>query len=797
MSNLLKFYFMRDLIYSLLICCLHVFSCHAANSAFRRHNLTDREFTYPSYHLADVSIKHLIGMQNILSSSPAIEGQRFIRAKREIGESADGGKTNSFRDLMLPGTEAPPFELPTLDGEVLKYPSLKLRNVPIVFYTYDRRSAFSASSWTSESVSDMLLHAPPNAQFIFLSRSTSPYKDAVWMKDRVKEEALKLSYSDKGLLKDIMSQYHFVGVAEYELGNWIPDWMKNKRCSEMNCGFHQAVFRPYTENYAIARRNLNECLRKAYRSRRSDTYITPVSKCYRLLTNLPIVLPRQDARYDWLPSPRTLHDNATLHIQYGEYGCSVKPFSRTPSKTFIALVLDGTCSISEKAQAMWLSGARSLIVMADRGAAVRELTCSSADCRLIPQDFSITMIPYSEQLLFRAEQFALKSAFTVSFQVTLSDNHYLAIDSKGRLQDSGWLLYPSLVFLSWLAQGLNHKHGLESAVEKSYRNFNSHQITVFSNSKMHGHFGARAVVQLPPNIFSHFSRLYVELELSCKNNLDKECAEWDHLTQLFVCPGTSANIGVFRIDDKGYNSNCAEDFELARWVTPYRRKDGKWITDITPLMPILASAQTLHFTLRHPWWEKAWYPTMKLHFTDHEMVQARSNQLTWTEMASPSQIIPIYQNIESQFDSKFASRFSLARFILPFDVRRVFIHSLITGHGSDSPNNCAEFCPTHHTFNINGYNVTKFFNNAATPFGCAAEVKNGVTPNQHGTWLYGRAGWCPGQDVEPWVEEVTSLLLLGSSKSVNEMFYTAFYNGRPATHNFGYFKVSTYLVLYR
>ncbi len=32
----------------------------------------------------------------------------------------------------------------------------------------------------------------------------------------------------------------------------------------------------------------------------------------------------------------------------------------------------------------------------------------------------------------------------------------------------------------------------------------------------------------------------------------------------------------------------------------------------------------------------------------------------------------------------------------------------------------------------------------------------GVEPNEHGTWLYGRDGWCDGQDVKQWVIDVTS-----------------------------------------
>lgn len=36
---------------------------------------------------------------------------------------------------------------------------------------------------------------------------------------------------------------------------------------------------------------------------------------------------------------------------------------------------------------------------------------------------------------------------------------------------------------------------------------------------------------------------------------------------------------------------------------------------------------------------------------------------------------------------------------------------------------------------------------AGTQWGCADKVRQGVTPNEHGTWQFGRMGWCDGQEV--------------------------------------------------
>lgn len=34
-------------------------------------------------------------------------------------------------------------------------------------------------------------------------------------------------------------------------------------------------------------------------------------------------------------------------------------------------------------------------------------------------------------------------------------------------------------------------------------------------------------------------------------------------------------------------SGAACGFELGRWVTPFRRGSGEWLTDVTPLLPLL------------------------------------------------------------------------------------------------------------------------------------------------------------------------------------------------------------------
>lgn len=50
--------------------------------------------------------------------------------------------------------------------------------------------------------------------------------------------------------------------------------------------------------------------------------------------------------------------------------------------------------------------------------------------------------------------------------------------------------------------------------------------------------------------------------------------------------GSSTN-GSGRGGPAGSGSGAACGFELGRWVTPFRRGSGEWLTDVTPLLPLL------------------------------------------------------------------------------------------------------------------------------------------------------------------------------------------------------------------
>ena len=46
-------------------------------------------------------------------------------------------------------------------------------------------------------------------------------------------------------------------------------------------------------------------------------------------------------------------------------------------------------------------------------------------------------------------------------------------------------------------------------------------------------------------------------------------------------------------------------------------------------------------------------------------------------------------------------------------------------------------------------------------------IGKGTIPNQGGTWGYGRAGWCPGLDVDPFITDITDAVEIGYENIIN------------------------------
>lgn len=83
---------------------------------------------------------------------------------------------------------------------------------------------------------------------------------------------------------------------------------------------------------------------------------------------------------------------------------------------------------------------------------------------------------------------------------------------------------------------------------------------------------------------------------------------------------------------------------------------------------------------------------------------------------------------------------------------------LQTGHGEDD-NNCTEFCANYQHVYING--VQRY-----DPLVWRDDCGMNALLNQAGTWLYDRANWCPGDLVNPYLDDLTPYVTRGTKSTI-------------------------------
>lgn len=272
-------------------------------------------------------------------------------------------------------------------------------------------------------------------------------------------------------------------------------------------------------------------------------------------------------------------------------------------------------------------------------------------------------------------------------------------------------------------------------------------------------------VQLPA--FSKSGKLFILLDQVCESQ--KSC-EWDRLQQLFLCENEASDI-------------C--DIEVGRWITTYGRS-GKWLTDITPLIPLFEKTGKYKFKFTVA-------GDQYTNYLDFVYIEDEGSD-------KPVSTTPLFNGTKA-FDETYNSNWEKISKEIPEGAQKVFISAYITGHGNGSEQaNCAEFCKFESVFYVNDVPFEIDFDNAGTSRGCFDSVKAGVVPNQYGSWPFGRAGWCPGQDVKLINIDVTKNIKKGES---NIFAYAAFLNGKNytpvVTDSSGYraeIPLSSFLIVY-
>ena len=278
-----------------------------------------------------------------------------------------------------------------------------------------------------------------------------------------------------------------------------------------------------------------------------------------------------------------------------------------------------------------------------------------------------------------------------------------------------------------------------------------------------GWAGARSTldIELPDAAtMATFDTLELDLTMLCVGDGEYgECPAWDYINWGYLC----------REDDP---DTC--DIELGRWITTYHR-EGRWVHDVSPLLAYLKNGGPRRLTFYS---QQPYNVSLTLRLSDKGTVDRPDDaQVLYTGGG----LSPAYNEREP------------VTVDVPADVSRVALAVVMSGHGQTGNPACMEFCGSEHNFSVNGNDNLFTYAIANSTYGCMDQIEQGTVPNQYGTWWYGRNGWCPGQQVDMKVVDITEQVLFGQANTFD--YNVANLDG--SLDSGGDLIVTTWLVYYR
>lgn len=264
--------------------------------------------------------------------------------------------------------------------------------------------------------------------------------------------------------------------------------------------------------------------------------------------------------------------------------------------------------------------------------------------------------------------------------------------------------------------------------------------------------------EFPPESVS-YRKAWLLVTYQCPETL--KCGEWDYIDKIILA----------RAGGKTF------DFEIARMISPYGSRFGKdwkftWRADITDFAPLLHDSVEICFI--HTGYEsdkdRGWLVTL-----DFELIEGPAPakfcgiQKLWTGSFPYGDTLKSIEEYLPPVTLDVPEGASFAR-----------LRILQTGHGMDDLENCAEFCSKTRELLHNGSCIDR----KAIWKECG---DNPLYP-QAGTWIFDRAGWCPGQIVEP---DYYDIALTGDIPAVLDINMEPYLNNsKPsASYYFGSFAV--------
>ena len=408
------------------------------------------------------------------------------------------------------------------------------------------------------------------------------------------------------------------------------------------------------------------------------------------------------------------------------------------------------------------------------------------------------------------------SGFNNWLTEALQGRRAIAIDRFQRIREIGYLGNPNGFTGTYISYVAHEPVYFNSEWNNLYEPEDSYdEVVIFEKELYSGWWGSTISKEITfpsDEELSNYSGMSIELLRGCPdcglfdggstqiecgediNYSDNGCDDYDRIARMYICNGqcyetiylgnadesTCLEGGNLWDTDQGicyqiiYNdlseNECLDTFtmtwdsnrecnEAARWITPFARQPHH-LTDISPFISLLKPGGNKSIKFQESGWPNSLL-TMKIrlyHNTD--------------ESPTAKEIIPIWGGTVL-FNPEYDDNRPPTPFEIPSNAEKVEFVSYLTGHGwgNGTCYNCCEFCNSKHIFSVNGgvYEFEQSYPEASQTTHCMSleMIGEGTIPNQYGTWGYGRAGWCPGLDVDLNVTDITEYVLTGEENIID------------------------------
>ncbi|MBU0509091.1 T9SS type A sorting domain-containing protein [bacterium] len=222
-----------------------------------------------------------------------------------------------------------------------------------------------------------------------------------------------------------------------------------------------------------------------------------------------------------------------------------------------------------------------------------------------------------------------------------------------------------------------------------------------------------------------YSQITLRMEIGCPGS-PGDCDPWDRLGQLHVRVPTS---------DSTY-----QRYEIARFITPYDITGGggpgtcSWEFDVTDYQTLLHDSVTLSVYITT--WiggNRGWLITAVF-----EMIEGAPDP----EPYLVTNLWDVGYLVYGDPDNPPESHIEPVAMVADESTEMIRVRVTCTGHGQGNTHNAAEFSQKWHCVWIGAADFQHDL--------WRDDCEHNTCSPQGGTWRYDRAGWCPGDKVEPW-----------------------------------------------